>query len=189
MEQVIVTHTDNTTLKLQSRENRSTVTKLEQNVDLLNSDTISITVRSATKLNFYIGDKITIIGMDYTLNNPPREIKNSESDFTYDLEFEGVQYDLMRASYSVNVDTTTNEIQDLNGDALTGDIEMFLNVLISNANRVFPDKWVLGIFPANTETKTLTFSESDNCLSVLQAYAQRITTTPNLAYQLMPAQA
>ena len=108
MEQVIVTHTDNTTLKLQSRENRSTVTKLEQNVDLLNSDTISITVRSATKLNFYIGDKITIIGRDYTLNNPPRETKNSESDFTYDLEFEGVQYDLMRASYSVNVDTTTN---------------------------------------------------------------------------------
>lgn len=57
----------------------------------------------------------------------------------------------------------------LTGDALTGDIEMFFNVLISNANRVFSNKWALGTFPANTETKTLTFNESDNCLPVLQS--------------------
>ena len=169
MEQIIVTHVDNTTLKLQSKANRSSVTKFTQNVELLGADTIDISVESATKLNFYIGDKITVIGRDYTLNTPPIEKKYSEKSFTYDLQFEGVQYDLMRASYSVNVDTTTNQIQDLNGEALTGDLKMFLDVLISNVNRVFPNKWVLGTYPQNTETRNEVFGESDNCLSVLQS--------------------
>ena len=169
MEQVIVTHVDNTTLKLQSRENRSSITKFVQNVELLGTDVVDITVESATKLNFYIVDKITVVGRDYTINTPPSEKKYSEISFVYDLQFEGVQYELMRAAYSVNVDTTTNQIQDLNGEALTGDLKMFLDVLISNINRVFPDKWVLGDYPANTETRTEVFGETDNCLSALQS--------------------
>lgn len=170
MEQIIVTHNDNTTIKLQSRENHSSVTSCVQNVELLGIDTVDITVESATKLNFFIGDKITVIGRDYTLNTPPRERKLSEQHFIYDLQFEGMQYDLMRATYSVNVDTTTNQIQDLNGEALTGDFKMFLDVLISNMNRVFPGKWSLGTYPQNTETRTETFSATDNCLSVLQSF-------------------
>ena len=42
-------------------------------------------------------------------------------------------------------------------------------MLIANANRVFPGKWVLGAYPADTETKTESFGEADNCLSVLQS--------------------
>ena len=138
-------------------------------MELLGADTVEISVESANKLNFYIGDKITVIGRDYTLNTPAKERKLSERKFIYDLVFEGVQYDLLRVSYSVNVDTTSNQIQDLSGDSLTGDLKMFLDVLLSNANRVFPGKWVLGTYPTDTETKTLTFGDSDNCLSVLQS--------------------
>jgi len=169
MEQIIVTHLDSSTTKLQSKENVSTITRANQNVELLGADTVEISVESANKLNFYIGDKITVIGRDYTLNTPAKERKLSERKFVYDMVFEGVQYDLLRVSYSVNVDTTSNEIQDLSGDSLTGDLKMFLDVLLSNANRVFPGKWVLGTYPTDTETKTLTFGDSDNCLSVLQS--------------------
>lgn len=169
MDQVIVTHVDGTTLKLQSHENRSSITKITQSVELLGADTVDITVESATKLTFGIGDKITIIGRDYTLNTPPNEKKLSERSFVYDLQFEGVQYELLRANFSVNVNTTNNQIQDLNGDALTGDMKMFLDVIISNANRVFPGKWSLGTYPANTETRNEVFGETDNCLSVLQS--------------------
>ena len=169
MEQIIVTHLDSSTTKLQSKENVSTITRANQNVELLGADTVEISVESANKLNFYIGDKITVIGRDYTLNTPAKEHKLSERKFVYDMVFEGVQYDLLRVSYSVNVDTTSNEIQDLSGDSLTGDLKMFLDVLLSNANRVFPGKWVLGTYPTDTETKTLTFGDSDNCLSVLQS--------------------
>lgn len=168
MDQIIVTHFDATTLSLQSKENGSKITKCSQNVQLLGVDTVDITVESAVKLNFYIGDKITIIGRDYTLNTPARERKEADDRFIYDVQFEGVQYDLLRAAYSVNVDTTSSTIQDISGDSLTGDLKRFLDVLIANANRVFPGKWTLGTYPASTETRTETFSDTDNCLSVLQ---------------------
>lgn len=169
MEQIIVTHKDGSTLKLQSRQYVRNIASAQQSVDLNGQDVVDLTVTSATKMNFVLGDKITVIGRDYTLNSPARERKNGERNFSYDLHFEGVQYDMIRASYNVNIDTTTSQIQDISGSSLTGDIERFLDVLISNLNRVFPGKWVLGTYPENTETKTLTFSDSDNCLTILQS--------------------
>lgn len=168
MEQIIITHLNGTTLKLQSKENASTITKASQTVELIGQDVVDISVESAKKLVFSIGDKITIIGREYTLNTAPTERKISETNFLYDLQLEGVQYDMLRAAYSVNVDTTSNQIQDINGDSLTGDMKRFLDVLISNLNRVFPGKWVLGSYPSGTETRTESFNDSDNCLSVLQ---------------------
>lgn len=169
MEQIIVTHKDGSTLNLQSKTNASKITRCTQTVELLGQDVVDISIESAKKMTFLLGDKITIIGRDYTLNNPSSERKISESLFTYDLQFEGVQYDMLRAAYSVNVDTTSNQIQDINGESLTGDLKRFLDVLISNLNRVFPTKWVLGTYPVTTETRTETFGDTDNCLSVLQS--------------------
>ena len=169
MEQVIVTHKDGSTFKLLSKEQGSFVTKLEQKVQFLGVDTIDLAVQSCVNLDFIIGDKITIIGRQYTLNLPAKKEKVSETLFTYEMQFEGVGYDLLRANYSVNVDTTSNTIQDVSGDSLTGDLKMFLDVLISNANRVYPSKWSLGTYPSNTETRTETFGENDNCLGVLQS--------------------
>lgn len=169
MEQIIVKHLDNSELKLNSPSNVRRIKKAEQTVELLGQDVVNISVESALKLTFSIGDKITIIGRDYTLNTPPVERKLSERHFIYDLQFEGVQYDMLRASFSVNVDTTSNQIQDLNGESLAGDLKRFLDVILSNLNRVFPGKWVLGTYPAVTETRNETFSDTDNCLSVLQS--------------------
>lgn len=169
MDQIIITHRNGTTLKLNSKENISAIKKATQQVELLGVDVVDISVESAKKMIFFIGDKITIIGRDYTLNTPAKERKISENHFQYDMQFEGVQYDLLRATFNVNIDTTSNQIQDINGDDITGDIKMFLDVLIANANRVFgTGKWVLGTYPSSTKTLTLTFSDSDNCLTVLQ---------------------
>lgn len=169
MEQIIITHRDGTTLKLNSKENVSAITKASQTVELLGVDVVDISVQSAKKLNFLIGDKITIIGRDYTLNTAARERKISENNFQYDMQFEGVQYDLLRVAYNVNINTTSNIIQDISGDSITGNIKLFLDVLISNANRVFgAGKWAIGTYPLNTKTITLTFNDSDNCLNVLQ---------------------
>lgn len=165
MEQFIITHIDGSTISLRQRSTVINVTRATQSVELLGNDVVDISVESAVKLYFQIGDKITIIGRDYTLNIPPKETKLSENKFRYDLQFEGVQYDLSRATYDVNIDTTGS---DLYADALTGNMKLFLDVLIANINRVFPGKWVLGTYPDDTETKTLTFSETDNCLAVLQ---------------------
>lgn len=181
MEQIIVKHLDGSTTRLQSKTNMNTITKANQSVELLNKDIVDITIVSANKLSFKIGDKITIVGRDYTMNIPATEHKLSEHNFEYTLQFEGVQYDLGRVTFDVNIDTTGS---DLLGDSLTGDLKMFLDILMLNIARVFPGKWSLGTYPANTETKTLTFSESDNCLSVLQMLCDNYKTEFDIAIQV-----
>ncbi len=171
MEQnITVTRLDGTTYSLQSKATRSAITSMKQTVELLNTDIVDITVDSGRKIVFCIGDKITVLGRDYTLNIPAKEQKLSENRFIYTLQFEGVQYDLGRVTYDINIDTTGS---DLKGNSLTGDMKMFLDVLLLNANRVFPAKWVLGTYPVETETITETFGETDNCLAVLQNICQK----------------
>lgn len=165
MEQIIITKVNGTSFPLQSKANSSTIITAKQTVELLNSDIVDITLESAKKIVFDIGDKITILGRDYTMNIPAKEEKLANNFFRYDLQFEGVQYDLSRASYDVNIDTTGADVQ---GDTLTGNMKSFLDVLIANISRIFPGKWTLGTYPAETEVMTLTFGDSDNCLSVLQ---------------------
>jgi len=178
-----ITKVGGTTFNLFDKTRPSAVTAASQRVDFLSTDTVDVAVKSGKKLTFDIGDKISIFGRDYTLNIPAVEKKTGPNIFTYNLQFEGLQYDLLRATYDINDDTTGS---DLKGDSLTGDIKMFLDVLILNANRVFgANKWVLGAYPVGTKTITLTFSESDSCLSVLQnlcnEYGQEFEILPGLA--------
>lgn len=168
MEQIVVTKVSGGTLTLLSKARPSTITRATQSVELNGVEVVDITVESGQILEFSIGDKVTIVDRDYTLNSPPREQKSSAGSFVYELRFEGPQYDLIRAAFSVNVSTTGGQLQDIDGDSLTGDLKMFLDVVLANANRVFPAKWTLGSYPNGTAIKTVTFSETDNCLSVLQ---------------------
>ncbi|MCP9611303.1 phage tail protein [Coprobacter tertius] len=161
MEQIIVRHPDGTTALLTSRARKSGVTKAEQSITLLGADTVAITVKSATPLTFHLGDQIDVYGKTYTLNQLPGIKKTGNRNFEYTLTFEGVQYELIDVQFLLPDDTVL--------DSFTGDLEDFLGILIGNLTRVYPGKWVLGIFPANTEYKTLTYTEK-NCLEVLQDF-------------------
>lgn len=169
MEQIIITKRDGSRVPILSRHTATNITSAKQNWTLNGDDTVDITVKSPYPQKYDIGDKITIFGRDYTLNRLPRPKKTGAFAFEYTLQFEGVQYDLLRASYDVTIDTTNNQLQDVQGDSLTGDLRRFLTVLAANANRVFPGKWSLGECPDTASDVTLTFGESDNCLSVLQS--------------------
>lgn len=161
MEQIIVRHPDGTTGLLTSRARKSGVTKAEQSITLLGADTVAITVKSATPLTFHLGDQIDVYGKTYTLNQLPGIKKTGNRNFEYTLTFEGVQYELIDVQFLLPDDTVL--------DSFTGDLEDFLGILIGNLTRVYPGKWVLGVFPANTEYKTLTYTEK-NCLEVLQDF-------------------
>jgi len=164
MEQIIIIRRDGSRVPLQNRGTTTRISSAKQNVELLGADTVDITIQSPFPQAYEIGDRIEIFGRRYTLNVLPKVKKGSAYSFQYDLQFEGVQYDLARASYDVTIDTTGVDVQ---GDSLTGDLRRFMQVLIANISRIFPGKWVLGSCP-DTDTKTLTFGDSDNCLSVLQ---------------------
>lgn len=167
MEQIIVRHPDGTTALLTSRARKSGVTKAEQSITLLGADTVAITVKSATPLTFHLGDQIDVYGKTYTLNQLPGIKKTGNRNFEYTLTFEGVQYELIDAQFLLPDDTVL--------DSFTGDLEDFLGILIGNLTRVYPGKWVLGVFPADTEFKTLTYTEK-NCLEVLQDLCEQYST-------------
>lgn len=165
---IIITKPNGSRVPMESRATATAITAAKQTWALNAEDTIAITVVSPFPQSYGIGDVITVFGRDYRLNRLPKVSKTGMQEYQYDLEFEGIQYDLMRVTYDVNINTTNNQLQDIQGDSLTGDLKRFMEVLISNANRVFPGKWALGVCPETDCDNTLTFSESDNCLSVLQ---------------------
>lgn len=165
---IIITKPNGSRVPMESRATATAITAAKQTWALNAEDTIAITVVSPFPQSYGIGDVITVFGRDYRLNRLPKVSKTGMQEYQYDLEFEGIQYDLMRVTYDVNINTTNNKLQDIQGDSLTGDLKRFMEVLISNANRVFPGKWALGVCPKTDGDNTLTFSESDNCLSVLQ---------------------
>lgn len=165
---IIITKPNGSRVPMESRATATAITAAKQTWALNAEDTIAITVVSPFPQSYGIADVITVFGRDYRLNRLPKVSKTGMQEYQYDLEFEGIQYDLMRVTYDVNINTTNNQLQDIQGDSLTGDLKRFMGVLISNANRVFPGKWALGVCPETDGDNTLTFSESDNCLSVLQ---------------------
>lgn len=168
MEQIVVTRKDGTTYPLAVKKEATGIKQATQSWGLLGDDVVNITVESPYPQSYAIGDSISVFGRTYRLNQLPRVRRTGAHKYAYDLTFEGVQYDLLRAIYDVTIETTGNTLQDVQGDALTGDLRRFATVLISNANRVFPGKWRLGTCPATIADKTLTFGDGDNCLAVYQ---------------------
>ncbi|MGV0854761.1 hypothetical protein ACTS9E_04095 [Empedobacter brevis] len=173
MEQILIKRADNTEYLLEDRSQGRIVQSIIQSTELRSNDVINIELTSSEFINFTIGDSFHYLGQKYSLNQVPRYFKNGSNDFQYSIIFEGVMFDLRRASYDVNIDTTGSAVY---GETLTADLELFAKILIENINRVFPDKWVLGELPEETETKTITFSEEENCLGALQMFCDEYDT-------------
>lgn len=176
MEKIIIKKSDGTLVDIESRRTATKITSAKQSITLLGDDIVNISVESPFKQNYQIGDSINVFGREYKLNRLPKVKKGGAHAFGYELEFEGVQYDLMRATYNLTIDTTNNQLQDIQSNALIGDLSRFANVLIANANRVMPGKWVLGDCPETIEDVNLVFGETDNCLSVLQRLCSQFDT-------------
>lgn len=150
-------------IQLNDRTSYRVVTKAEFNQKLLSTDEIQLSVESKMPITFYLGDVIYHQERYFTLNIAPT-IKRENGCYIYDLIFEGVQYTLRKKIY-FNFDKLG--VQTTSEFPLTGEIDIFLKVLINNLNSLNEGEWILGEYPKNTETKTITFN-NDNCLSVLQ---------------------
>ena len=181
MEQIIVTRRNGTTYPLAVKKEATAITQAQQSWGLLGDDLVQISIESPFPQQHEIGDWISVFGRIYTLNQLPRVRKSGVHKYAYDLTFEGVQYDLLRAFYDVTIETTGNTLQDVQGDSLTGNLKRFATVLIANANRVFPDKWKLGTCPDTASDKTLTFGDGDNCLAVYQSLCKTFDVEANIS--------
>jgi hypothetical protein len=176
MNNLTVTRRNNSTYQLADFGNTITITEAKQSITLLSEDVVKIKVESAMPQTYAVGDSITVFGRLYKLNQLPKMRKNSSRNLAYELVFEGVQYDLMRVAYLLSGNTVNSELQDVWGNNLVGNLQRFAEVLITNANRVFPAQWALGVVEGTDKTVNIEFSESDNCLSVLQSLCTEFDT-------------
>lgn len=162
MEQILtVTHRDGTTFNLAHKGSEVWgITAATQNIELNANDTATVDVQSTVPLPFALGDKITVYGKTYTMNELPKVTKNSERKYVYKCTFEGEQYYLLNVNWQMPFSAIN--------DTYTGDLEDFATLLVSNLVRLYGNgTWILGNVPANTEVKTLAFNDT-NCLDVMQ---------------------
>lgn len=159
MEQIVIIHPDGKTLPLFSKARVSCVSKATQKVALLSDDLVAISITTATPLDLQIEDYILVYGKRYKLNQLPNITKNGERSYTYEIEMEGAQYDLIDIAYQLPADAY--------GDTYYSDLAGHLNVLMFNINRVLPGKWILGSVPKDTAYKNIIATEK-NCLAALQ---------------------
>ena len=124
-----------------------------------------------TQLN--IGDYIVYEGANFTLNQLPTVKKLSTRLWQYNAVFQSTKYDLAKAIYMLFDNTGTLPSGEF---SLTGTADTFLDLLISNLNRVAGSAlWSKGQVVADTEYVDLTFSNED-CLSGLGRLADEFDT-------------
>ena len=163
----IITTSNGAKIYLNNKIVPSVVVSASQRITLLGEDVVNMIVKSAEPIEFNIGDKINVHGKIYSLNQLPQLKKKGARKFEYTITFEGVQYELIDAQWILPIDAKY--------DSLNTDLEGFINILISNANRVFTGKWVKGFIPTETENKNLSFA-GKNCLEALHNICEEYET-------------
>lgn len=171
MEPIVVKRKGSLDTPLFEREQLSTVIQGVQNCKLLGEDTVTLTVDSVAAREYKIGDTLEVYGSIYTLNQLPKTGKFSDRRFTFDLVFEGPQYSLLRGIFLNQDASGFGTGSDF---SLTGNLELFARVLLTNIQRLKVGSWALGDIPAS-DTLTLSFN-GENCLSVLQRICQEFGT-------------
>lgn len=125
--------------------------------ELNGKDVATIKFYSPSSVDLLIGDHVVLSGKRYVLNVLPEITKTGNSQYEYNCVFEGRMYELSKILYSDGINSEF---------FLTGDLEFFVDLIITNLNRV-QSGWSKGTIQASTETKNLQFS-NENCLEVLQ---------------------
>ena len=132
---------------------------------IMGEETASLTFSAYEKIEFHIGDKITIFGRDYFLSTEPVTEKINSRLFNYTLVFFSLKYilsDIQLFFYDNDNELTIPDF-DIMGNAST-----CLDAIIANVNRI-DSGWTKGDVD-ETEVKLISFS-SVNCLEAVSKIA------------------
>lgn len=178
MEQIIV-YKKNTNLRseLRSSKNGIVFVNAECEENLMSSEAVRIVVQSESSVDFTVGDYIVVEGEVYRLNQAPQVVRDGRQIFEYTLTFESAKYDLANVQFLLPEETQ--------GDHLTATLSELAQIIIGNANRIYPNQWQLGNCPDDTEVVTEQFTKK-SCLAALQTlcelygYEFRVTESNNV---------
>ncbi|WP_145859036.1 phage tail protein [Pedobacter suwonensis] len=121
-------------------------------------------------VDFFIGDYVDVYGERYWLNVDASVKEESSIRWVYTLPLQAIPFDLIRTIFFMYDDQ--NQLKEPVFD-LTGDMETFLDLIITNLSR-FQVGWVKGNVDP-TDVKTLSFN-SENCMAVLSRLAEEFQT-------------
>lgn len=165
MEQIVIRKKNGTPLRLFQWDKVSGVTSAEQLWDYSGQDVVNISMVSSVPLNFDIGDTLDVFGRVYTMNVMPNQNKVNDRRFEYQIQMEGVQYDLIKVMF---LDIDSIGYSTSSSFTMMGNAESFLKLIIANLLRVYSSlKWSLGEYPADSEFMNMDF-QNETCLAVLQ---------------------
>ncbi|MBB5621604.1 hypothetical protein HDE69_002665, partial [Pedobacter cryoconitis] len=118
------------------------------------------------------GDYILKNGLKYVLSGRPSSKETSIRNYEYTGTFEAEDaYSLIDTQYFMYDQDNQLTVSEFN---LTGKPGTFLDLLIKNANRTLPG-WSLGKID-DGDAVTLSFSDDDNCRTVLTKLAEQFKT-------------
>lgn len=178
MEQIIV-YKKNTNLRSELRNSKNGIVFVNAECEetLMSSEAVRIVVQSESSIDFTVGDYIVVGGEVYRLNQAPQVVRDGRQIFEYTLTFESAKYDLANVQFLLPEETQ--------GDHLTATLSELAQIIIGNANRIYPNQWQLGNCPDDTEVVTEQFTEK-SCLAALQTlcelygYEFRVTESNNV---------
>lgn len=164
MEQIVVYKLDGTVRSsLRNRAGGCALVSAEFEEFLMASETVSVTVESIDSIAFTVGDYIIIDGLKYRMNQAPQVIRDNRELFVYTIVFESAKYDLMNCMFLLP-DTSRD-------DYFTATLAELAQMVVDNANRVYPNQWALGDCPDKTDVITEQFTEQ-SCLVALQSICE-----------------
>jgi len=144
----------------------------QQICEIMAIDAVRLIFSLAVFRDFIPGDFIKVFSKNYTLNTPSTFKKIAGRNYEYSLDFESDTQNLGKVLY-LFLDRykrfTESEF------SFTGTAKAFLDLLILNLNRVYPNfDYKIGIVVESTE-KTIDFS-GNNCLEVLATLSSKFET-------------
>lgn len=142
-----------------------------QSKKVMGEDIVTMAFSLPYNIDFLQGDYSMVNGSKYKLKSLTDLKKSSSIEYDYTLNLKGWMYDLQDVLYKF---PDANNEYTLTGQSLMGDINTFIDLLITNANAE-QTGWVKGVID-EADFQNLTFNPDDNCLSVLATIADAFKT-------------
>jgi len=141
-----------------------------QTKKVMGDNIVTLSFELGSMVNFSIGDYATIYDEIYYINTIPNVKKKSLYNYEYDAVLQSSLYTLSKAQYLFLGDDNSYKTIDF---ALVGNPDTFIDLMITNLNRIDPGWQKGGI--VQDDYKNLTFSQT-NCFDALKQIAEAFGT-------------
>lgn len=141
-----------------------------QQREAMGVDIVDMAFSLASYTAFKLGDFVSVYNQLYKLNTIPEEQKISNRNYSFNLKFQAIWYDL--AKVQMQMLNPQNQLLEPVFD-ITGNAATILGLIVDNANR-YSAGWTVGVVD-DTPYETFSYN-GHNCLQALHEMASKFDT-------------